>query len=122
MNGIALVLRSLGRGTAIEPMLREALAINCQVRGNDCSERQHTIELLATELANESRGGEMVALLQESVDTYTRTGGRASPDATRTIELLERCRRQLTDGDAGEGSPARANGGGPTGVGGPMKE
>jgi hypothetical protein len=100
MNGIALVLRNLGRVAAIEPMLREALEIRCRALGKDCPVRQRTIELLASALAEQKRGGEVVALLEESVDTFARNGVSSGPDAARTIELLERCKRQMTDGGA----------------------
>jgi tetratricopeptide (TPR) repeat protein len=98
MNGIALVLHELGRSRSIEPMLREALEIHCRAMGRDCPVRQRTIELLATELVQAQRGGEMVALLEESIDTYVRHGDTQSPGAAHTNELLQTCRQQMTDG------------------------
>jgi tetratricopeptide (TPR) repeat protein len=95
MNGIALVLHELGRLTAIEPMLREALEIRCRALSADCPVRQTTIELLARELALEQRGAEMVPLLEESVATYARRGDSDSPGAARAGRLLAACRAQV---------------------------
>jgi hypothetical protein len=101
MNGIALVLRALRRGAATEPILREALQIRCRAMGADCPVRRRTIELLATELAEEARGGEAVALLEESVATYERVDESATPEAALARELLDRCRAQA------DGTPPR---------------
>jgi hypothetical protein len=100
MNGIALVLRALGRGAATEPLLREALQIRCRAMGPDCPIRRMTIELLATELVEEKRGGEAVALLEESVATFERVDEAATLGAARARELLAQCRAQ-----AGADSP-----------------
>jgi hypothetical protein len=101
MNGISLVLRALQRGTATEPILREALHIRCRAMGEDCPVRQRTIELLATQLADEDRGGEAVALLEESLATYERIDEAETPEAEQTRGLLERCRGQA------DGTPRR---------------
>jgi tetratricopeptide (TPR) repeat protein len=98
MNGIAMTLRALRRTGAIEPMLREALEIRCRAMGTDCPVRQKTIELLAAELVDDRRGGEAVALLEESLATYKRRGDEDKPEALRASELLDECRRQMTDG------------------------
>lgn len=100
MNGVALVLRKLERGTAAEPLLREALRIHCRAMGADCPVRRHTIEILASELADEHRGGEAIPLLEESLSTFERLAEAETPAAARARDLLETCRAQLdrTDG------------------------
>jgi tetratricopeptide (TPR) repeat protein/predicted Ser/Thr protein kinase len=97
MNGISLVLRALQRGAATEPILREALHIRCRALGPDCPFRCRTIELLASELADQHRGGEAVALLEESVATFERVHETATPEAERARELLGRCRGQAEE-------------------------
>src|SRR6185436_4964393 len=94
MNGIALVLRELERGAATEPLLREALQISCRAMGADCPVRRKSIELLATELAAERRGGEAVELLEESIATFERVEEGTSPEAGRARELFAQCRAQ----------------------------
>jgi tetratricopeptide (TPR) repeat protein len=94
MNGISLLLRALQRGAATEPILREALQIRCRAMGPDCPVRRKTIELLASELADENRGGEAVTLLEESVATFERVDEATTPEAERARELLGRCRDQ----------------------------
>jgi hypothetical protein len=94
MNGIALVLRELQRGAATEPILREALQISCRALGADCPVRRKTIELLARELADERRGGEAVALLEESLAAFERTGELGTEEAARAGDLLAECRAQ----------------------------
>jgi tetratricopeptide (TPR) repeat protein/predicted Ser/Thr protein kinase len=98
MNGIAMTLRALRRTGAIEPMLREALEIQCRAMGPDCPVRQTTLELLAAELVDDRRGGEAVPLLEESLATYKRRGDEDKPEALHASELLDACRRQMTDG------------------------
>jgi serine/threonine protein kinase len=92
MNGIAATLRAQNRGTAIEPILREALHIHCRALGSDCPVRQRTIEMLAEELLQERRGGEAVGLLEESLQTFARQGESDSTEAGRANELLVACR------------------------------
>lgn len=96
MNGISLVLRELQRGAATEPILREALRIRCRAMGPDCPVRRRTIELLASQLADENRGGEAVELLEESVATFERVDETATPEAARARELLGRCQDQAS--------------------------
>ena len=110
MNGIALVLRKLQRGTAAEPLLREALNIRCRAMGADCPVRRHTIEILATELADERRGGEAIPLLEESIAAYDRLAEADTPAAARTRDLLETCRAQL-ETTSGTAETAKAAGG-----------
>jgi len=93
-NGIALVLHALGRGSATEPLLREALTIRCRALGADCPVRRKSIELLAGELAEHQRGKEVLPLLEESLATYERVQEAGTPEAQRTRELLECCRAQ----------------------------
>ncbi len=97
MNGVALVLRELDRNAATEPILREALEIKCRALGPDCPVRRKTIELLATELADERRGGEAVALLEESLAGFERAGELDAPDAARAGHLLAECRAQAQE-------------------------
>jgi hypothetical protein len=98
INGIALVLRDVGRRGSIVPMLREALELDCRVMGADCTVRQTTIELFASEMCAQKRGGEAVALLEESLERYKSRGAERTAEALRAGELLERCRGQTTDG------------------------
>jgi tetratricopeptide (TPR) repeat protein len=91
MNGIAATLVELKRGAAIEPILRQALAIRCRAMGADCPVRQRTIELLATELIAEGRGEEALPVLAESLATFERLGQSETPAAASTAELMSAC-------------------------------
>jgi len=97
MNGIAMTLVALKRGTAIEPLLHEALEIHCRAMGDDCPVRLRTIELLGEELLAEGRGGEALPHLEESVATYERLGESQSPEALRAAGLLTACRENSSD-------------------------
>jgi len=109
MNGIALVLQKLGRGSAVESLLREALNVHCRAMGADCPVRRRTIEILAGALAESHRGGEAIPLLEESIAAYERVAEADTPDAARARELLETCRGQL--GATGGTETASAAGG-----------
>jgi hypothetical protein len=92
MNGIAMTLMQLKRGSAVEPLLREALQIHCRAMGDDCPVRQRSIELLGQEMLAEGRGEGAVRELEESLATYLRLGANQSPEALRTADLLTACR------------------------------
>ena len=98
-NGICMVLHALGRGAATETMLRESLHICCRALGQDCPVRLKTIELLASELAAQKRGGEAIELLEESLATFERIEEPATPSADRARELLALCRDQAATSD-----------------------
>ena len=92
MNGIAMTLVQLGRSSALEPLLRQSLEIHCRAMGDDCPIRQRTIEMLAEQLLSEGRGPEAVAMLDESLATYTRLEQSQTPEAAHVVELLTACR------------------------------
>ncbi|HUR27404.1 MAG TPA: tetratricopeptide repeat protein, partial [Planctomycetota bacterium] len=91
MNGVAMTLMEVGRGGAVEPLLREALQIHCRALGDDCPVRQRTIELLAQQLLAEGRGDDASSELRESLATFARLGASQSPEALRAAELLTAC-------------------------------
>jgi hypothetical protein len=62
--------------------------------GPDCPVRRSTIEILASELADERRGAEAVPLLEESIAAYERVAEADTPAAARARDLLAICRAQ----------------------------